>query len=74
MGTDRTEVSMAPSEGSFRPWWKEIRVVVYGMEKHPNHVLVDGGLSEGWNFDPSTHSVSVQFVYRSSGQRVEIDY
>lgn len=70
----RTEVGMAAAEGSYRPWWKELEVVVYGADQHPSRVLVDGKSTDDWKFDASAHSVSVRFAYKSTGQKVEIDY
>jgi hypothetical protein len=67
-------VNIAAAEGSYVPWWKELQVVVYGADKNPARVLVDGKVVDNWKFDGAAQSVTVRFAYRSAWQSVQIDY
>ena len=70
----KTMVNIAAAEGSYVPWWKELQVVVYGADKNPARVLVDGKVVDNWKFDGAAQSVTVRFAYRSAWQSVQIDY
>jgi alpha-glucosidase len=45
---DKVRVQMSPPEGSYRPWFKEVQVIVYGADK-VREVVVDGKLAKNWN-------------------------
>jgi len=74
LSSGKTMVNIAAAQGSYVPWWKELQVVVYGAEKNPSRVLVDGKVLHNWKFDDAGQSVTVRFAYRSAGQSLQIDY
>lgn len=55
------EVSLKiAQQGSFQPWWKQIEFRVYGSDRAPKEVLVNGKGVSDWKHDPATKSISVQ--------------
>jgi alpha-glucosidase len=72
--TDSLEVNLASAEGTYVPWWKDLRLSVFGAPHKPSQVLINGRPSQQWQFDAEHKSVSVLFSYDRSGQELTILY
>jgi alpha-glucosidase len=68
------KVNLAKGEGTYAPWWKEIRVTAFGAERKPTRVLLNGQPSDQWQFDPEHNSVSVIVSFNRAGQELTITY
>ena len=47
-------------QGSFQPWWKQVELLVYGADRAPREVQMNGQTVTGWKHDPATKVVTVQ--------------
>ena len=65
-------VQIAKAEGTFTPWWKQIRLTVFGAALKPGEITLNGKSSSQWQYDPDHQSVSVLFDYSASGEELEI--
>jgi alpha-glucosidase len=72
--TDSVKVNLANAEGTYVPWWKDVRVTVFGAPQKPSQVLLNDQRSDKWQFDAEHNSVSVLFSYSRSGQELKIAY
>lgn len=72
--TDSLEVNLASAEGTYVPWWKDLRLSVFGAPHKPSQVLINGRPSQQWQFDAEHNSVSVLCSYDRSGQELTILY
>ena len=63
-------VNLARKEGKFQPWWKQVEVRVFGAERAPREVLVNGQRTADFKHDPATRSVSVQVPAGTADVRV----
>jgi alpha-glucosidase len=52
-------VRMDRHQGNFQPWWKQVEIRLYGAERAPREVLVNGQRAADFRHDPATKSVSV---------------
>jgi alpha-glucosidase len=58
-------------EGSYMPWWKDIRVEVYGWTPQQNSVVVNGK-NASISIDRSQQSISFMLPDHGGGQEVQI--
>ena len=72
--SDALQIDIAGAEGTYVPWWRQLRVTVLGARRKPNQVLVNGQASDQWQFDAEHSSVSVLASYLRSGQQLKIIY
>lgn len=71
---DSVKVNLASADGTYVPWWKDVRVTVFGAPQKPSQVLLNGQPCNQWQFDAEHNSVSVLFSYSRSGQELKIAY
>jgi len=71
---DTLKVNLASAEGTYVPWWKDVRVTVFGVPRKPSQVLLNDQPSGQWQFDAERNSVSVLSTYSGSGQELKIAY
>lgn len=62
------------SNGDYRPWWKEIAVTAFGIEKRPRRVQLGRRRLAGWNYDTAARSMTVRVPQNSSGWDLTILY
>lgn len=68
------KVTASSAEGTYVPWWKELRITVFGAPQKPNQVLVNGQPSDRWQYDPEHQRVAITSSYSRSGQELTIAY
>jgi alpha-glucosidase len=59
-------------QGSFQPWWKQIRVEVFGWEAKGATVMKDRASGPAATIDDSRHTVSFEIPDDSKGSDLEI--
>jgi alpha-glucosidase len=60
-------------EGSYHPWWSELRIEVYGVDANASYRSLAGGKDLGAAIpDPAHHSISVMIPDNGSGTDLEI--
>ncbi|GAC1620571.1 MAG: glycoside hydrolase family 31 protein [Candidatus Acidiferrum sp.] len=68
------EVRMSNPEGTYVPWWKEQRVMVFGVTKKPRQVKVDGVASQTWQFDGEHHTFSITSEFSKKEHHLQIEF
>jgi hypothetical protein len=65
-------VQTAAPEGTYKPWFTEVRFTVYGIASAPSKVAIDGSSVQSFRFDPARGVVTVVVPQRTSGSTIEI--
>jgi alpha-glucosidase len=68
---DSLKVHIGQHEGSYRPWWTELRVEVYGQNSGATYTLA--GKTGQANLDPEHHMTSVTIPDDGRGSDLEIN-
>jgi alpha-glucosidase len=55
---DHLAVNMSAPEGPYRPWFKEVQIVVYGVDRKLRGLTVDGESVTTWNTEGSRLTLS----------------
>ncbi|MGB6193914.1 MAG: DUF5110 domain-containing protein, partial [Terracidiphilus sp.] len=78
VSADGITVTVAPREGSFGPWWKQLSVEVYGAVKPAAAVTVSAGGSAtektASSFDREHHRITMVVPDDGKGQELRIRY
>lgn len=70
---DSVKVHVAPHEGSYHPWWSELRVEVYGQNSNAIYRVAGGKAEPGQAIlDAAHHMVSVTIPDDGHGSDLEI--
>lgn len=69
---DSLKLHIGPHEGSYHPWWSEMRVEVYGENSSATYRL--GGKTGPANLDPEHHMTSVTIPDDGHGSDLEIEF
>ena len=68
-----TRVTLSAPEGSFTPWWKSVKVVLYAAERLPDHIIANGQAVQG-NFDAKSHTVTFAVPAQRVATEIKMDY
>ena len=44
---------------TYRPWWKNLELVFFGITSQPQSVTISGRQSHGWQFDSRAHTLTL---------------
>jgi alpha-glucosidase len=66
------KVQIGPHEGSYKPWWKELHVEVYGWDSSSSRVTGDNALVIKSALDNSRHMISFTVPDNVAGEHLEI--
>jgi alpha-glucosidase len=67
------KLHLGPHQGSYHPWWRELRLEVYGADSNASYRVVGGEKDFGpATPDPAHHRVSVIIPDNGSGTDLEI--
>jgi len=67
-------VKLAPAEGSFAPWWREVELTIYGADHQPAEVIVGGRPTGGVRFTPRVGKVVFTIPWDRAGTEVTVTY
>ncbi len=67
-------VKIAPHEGTFEPWWKQVQFRVMGTDRTPRKVTVNGAVRNDFSSVKDTGVVSVLVSDPATGSEIEIQY
>ena len=67
-------VTISRHQGSYKPWWKEVRVEIFGVEKVPKEVREGANILTGWSYSANQHSVTLTLPDSASGRQVRLIY
>jgi alpha-glucosidase len=71
---DSLQVRSSPETRKYAPWWTELRLTVYGAEKSPKEVRLNGQPQRNWAFDDKTHSITLAFLDTAARWELSILY
>lgn len=66
------DVRMAAPQGSFTPWFHEMRFTIYGLDAAPRSLRVDGKESRDFQYDAAEKSVTATLPYKAAPLELEI--
>ncbi|MCU1269434.1 MAG: Alpha-glucosidase 2 [Acidobacteriaceae bacterium] len=66
------KLQIGPHEGSYKPWWKELHVEVYGWNSSSSRVTGDNALVIKSALDNSRHVISFTVPDNVAGEHLEI--
>jgi alpha-glucosidase len=67
-------VSSTAWQGSYQPWWTNIKLEVFGAEHEPKEVREGDHVVNGWRFDGENHSVTFTLTDSHAGWTVSVTY
>ncbi len=71
---DSLAITISGHQGSYPPWWEEVRVEVFGMEKAPKEVRASGRTLAGWTYNSKQQAVTLTLPDSSSGWTIVLRY
>jgi alpha-glucosidase len=74
VAADSLHVRIAPPQGTFSPWWSQVKVEVFGIARQPKQVSAGGNALTGWTYDPATQEVTATIPNPVSGTEIRVDY
>lgn len=67
-----TTLSAHVEHGGFAPWWKAVRVTMFGVAQRPASVRVDGVAVAGWKYDGVAKTLTLDVVDAVRDWKVEV--
>ncbi len=71
---DSLAITISGHKGSYRPWWEQVRLEVFGLEKAPKEVRADGHSLAEWAYSSERHAVTFTLRESSSGWAIVLRY
>ncbi len=68
------QVSVSSRQGTFPPWWREVQIQLFGVEKRPQQVRAGDQTLTGWTYDMATQSLTVRVTDPPSGFHLRLSY
>jgi len=69
---DGLRLHVGTREGSFQPWWNEVKVTIFDWSSAPGKVTYGGEAISKFHFDAATHSLTISLPERSEGGELDI--
>jgi alpha-glucosidase len=67
-------VKISPSIGTFAPWWSQVQLDIFGVDRNPTSVSLGGAAIPGWKYDASARKVTATIANPAQGAEVSIEY
>lgn len=71
---DSLSITISAHTGSYKPWWKQARLEVFGAQKAPKEIREGEHRVANWNYNPEQHSVTFTLADSPSGRQIRLDY
>lgn len=68
------QVRSSAESRKYAPWWTELKVTIYGAERTPSEIRLNGQPLRGWAFDERTHSVTLSFPDAAAGWELSVQF
>ncbi len=65
-------LNIGPRQGSYPPWWSEVRVEIYGWRPTKNHLLLNG-TAVPWKIESDTHMIAFTFTDPGTSAAIELE-
>ena len=67
-------VMISPAQGSFSPWWNQVKLEVFGILRQPRQVSASGTPLTGWSYDPASEQVIATIPDPVKGAEIVVSY
>lgn len=74
VSADSLRVSLGAPQGTFAPWWKNLQIEVFGVERRPRQVELGESSLRDWNYDPVTRRLVLFVSETRRAQEVRVTY
>jgi alpha-glucosidase len=73
-GVDSLDITISGHHGSYKPWWQQVRLEVFGVEKAPKEVRAGGHSLTEWTYSSERHAVTFTLPDELSGWSIILRY
>jgi alpha-glucosidase len=74
MAAASLRVKSSVESRKYAPWWTELRATIYGAERAPREVRLNGQPLRDWKFDGKTHSVTLSIPDAAAGWEISVQF
>ncbi len=74
VAADWVRVKISGPEGSFPPWWQNVRIEVFGAERAPREVVVGRTIMKDWKYDPAARKVVFTLLETGTAVEFQVNY
>ncbi|HYL11471.1 MAG TPA: glycoside hydrolase family 31 protein [Terriglobales bacterium] len=74
MSPGLVRVKISPPQGSFSPWWTQVKLEIFGIAGQPKQVAAGGTPLTGWSYDPAAEQVVATIPNPAKGAEISVDY
>jgi alpha-glucosidase len=74
MAPDSLRVNLGAPQGTFAPWWKNLQIEVFGVDRRPGRVELGESPLRDWNYDPVTRRLVLFVSETNRAQEVRVTY
>jgi alpha-glucosidase len=71
-GPEALQMSMSEYEGKFLPWWKKVRLGIFGVEKRPKEVQVGPKTLNGWVYDSTWQKLTLEIPDTPAADEIRV--
>ncbi|MBI3664253.1 MAG: glycoside hydrolase family 31 protein [Acidobacteria bacterium] len=74
LAADSLSITISAPQGSYAPWWKSLRLDVFGIEKAPREVRVGAAIVTGWSYDAARKNVTLTWPDPRQAWEIRVSY
>jgi len=67
-------VKLQATEGTYTPWWQQVKLTILGAAREPSRITVGGRLSSQVRFSPEQGSLTMTIPWEKTGTEVIVTY
>lgn len=71
---DSLRIDISSHQGSYSPWWKDVRMEVFGVERAPREVRVGPRVVNNWSYDPARNTLTLTAPDSAAGWEIRVSY
>src|SRR5438128_1323122 len=57
--SDSLRLKFSTAQQTYKPWWRVVEIVFFGIESKPQEISVDGQVSSDWRFDSAAKTITL---------------
>ena len=74
LAPDSLRITLSAYDGPYKPWWRSVRLEVFGVEKSPRSVRAGKRQLKGWHYSAAKKTASMTLPESSSGLTIQLVY
>ncbi len=71
---DSLGITISAHQGNYKPWWNNVRIEAFGVEKAPKEVRAGGRSITDWNYNSEQKTVTLTLPDSSTGWGIRLIY